>query len=252
MVLQQSARMGVIMVATMAGSALVGVVVYGRELYNYLKPRRIGVYGPTQVGKTTLDLFMHTPGEMDDIEKRTMHAKRLIGGGYVLPQATRKRLRWQGEKRVVHSSDIGGQQRFWNLWIDDMVDRQVEIVVFMTDTRVLGGKGAEVIDAIGGFEFLVDALIEKRWKYRSLKARIKGKRYKPKQIWLIANKADQWWDDNANILWQSNRLREHKVFDVHRPAMRRLQKAGIPCRVSMMATKIGWNVEKTMIEMLSW
>ena len=240
------------MVATFAGSALMGAVVYGRELYNFIKPRRIGVYGPTQVGKTTLDQFMRTPGEMDDIEERTMHAKRLFGSGYVLPKATRKRIRWKGEKRVVHSSDIGGQQRFWNLWIDDMVDRQVEIAIFMTDTRVLKGNGAQVIDAIGGFEYLVDALIEKRWNYRSLKSRFRGKRYAPKQIWLIANKADEWWDDNANILWQSNRLREHKVFDSHRPAMRRLQKAGIPCRVSMMATKIGWNVEKTMIEMLSW
>ena len=115
------------MVATFAGSALMGAVVYGRELYNFIKPRRIGVYGPTLVGKTTLDQFMRTPGEMDDIEERTMHAKRLFGSGYVLPKATRKRIRWKGEKRVVHSSDIGGQQRFWNLWIDDMVDRQVEI-----------------------------------------------------------------------------------------------------------------------------
>ena len=44
----------------------------------------------------------------------------------------------------------------------------------------------------------------------------------------------------------------HQVFDVHRPAMRRLQKAGLPCRVSMMATNIGWNVEKTILEMLNW
>jgi hypothetical protein len=143
------------MVATFAGSALMGAVVYGRELYNFLKPRRLAVYGPTLVGKTTLDLFMRTPGEMDDMEERTMHSRRIIGGGYVLPKATRKRIRWQGEKRIVHSADMGGQQRFWNLWIDDMVERQVEIVIFMTDTRVLTGVGAEVIDAIGGFEFLV-------------------------------------------------------------------------------------------------
>ena len=153
------------MVATMAGSALMGAVVYGRELYNFLKPRRIGVYGPTLVGKTTLDAFMRTPGEMEAIEERTMHPKRLLKGGHVLPRATRKRIRWKGEKRVVHSADIGGQQRFWNLWIDDMVDRQVEIVVFMTDTRALKGNGSQVIDVVGGLEFLVDALIEKRWKY---------------------------------------------------------------------------------------
>ena len=240
------------MVATLAGSALMGAIVYGREAYRYLKPRRIGVYGPTMVGKTTLDIFMRTPGEMEAIEDRTMHPKRLLHGGHVLPNATRKRIRWQGEKRVVHSADIGGQQRFWNLWIDDMVERQVEIVIFMTDTRALKGNGSQVIDVVGGLEFLVDALIERRWKYRSLKTRLKGKRYAPKQIWIIANKADEWWDDKANILWQSNRLREHNVFDVHRPAMRRLQKAGLPCRVSMMATNIGWNVEKTILEMLNW
>lgn len=240
------------MAVALAGSALMGAVVYGKELYNFLKPRRIGVYGPTLVGKTTLDLFMRTPGEMEEVEERTMHPKRLIQGGHVLPRATRKRLRWKGEKRVVHSADIGGQQRFWNLWIDDMVDRQVEIVIFMTDTRALTGNGSQVIDVVGGLEFLVDALIEKRWKYRKLSTRLKGKRYSPKQVWIIANKADEWWDDNANMLWQSNRLREHKVFDVHRPAMRRLQKAGIPCRVSMMATNIGWNVEKTLLEMLQW
>ena len=85
-----------------------------------------------------------------------------------------------------------------------------------------------------------------------MKTRLKGKRYAPKQVWIIANKADEWWDDNANTLWQANRLREHRVFNVHRPAMRRLQKAGIPCRVSMMATNIGWNVEKTLLEMLEW
>jgi len=240
------------MVATMAGSALMGAVVYGKELYNFLKPRRLGVYGPTLVGKTTLDAFMKTPGEMETVEERTMHAKRILKSGHVLPRATRKRIRWKGEKRVVHSADIGGQQRFWNLWIDDMVDRQVEIVVFMTDTRALVGNGSQVVDVVGGLEFLVDALIDKRWKYRRLKTRLKGKRYAPKQVWIIANKADEWWDDKANILWQSNRLREHKVFDVHRPAMRRLQKAGIPCRVSMMATNIGWNVEKTLLEMLQW
>jgi len=34
--------------------------------------------------------------------------------------------------------------------------------------------------------------------------------------------------------------------------MVKLQKAGIPCRVSMMATKIGWNVEQTLVDMLTW
>jgi len=237
---------------TMGGSVMMGAIIYGKELYHFLKPRRIGVYGPTMVGKTTLDRYMTTPGEMEDVENRTLHPKRLLGGGHVLPRGTKKRLRWEGERRVVQSADVGGQQRFWNLWIDDMVDRQVECVVFMTDDRVLtpGGKG--YIDAVGGFEFLVDALIDKRWRYRSLRTRLRGRKYAPKNIWVIANKADIWWDDKANILWQSQRLREHNIFDAYRPAMVRLQKAGIPCRVNMMATRIGWNVERSLMEMLKW
>tara|TARA_R110002020_G_scaffold65234_3_gene172341 strand:+ start:223 stop:939 length:717 start_codon:yes stop_codon:yes gene_type:complete len=237
---------------TMGGSIMMGAIVYGRELYHFLKPRRVGIYGPTMVGKTTLDRFMTTPGEMEDVDERTLHAKKLLGSGHVLPRASRKRVRWESEKRVIHSSDMGGQQRFWNLWLNDMVERRVEIIIFMTDDRALGKDKSGYVDVVGGLEFLTDAIIDRRWKYRSLGSRLRGRRYAPRQIWVIANKADQWWDENANILWQAQRLREHTIFDAHRPAMVRLQKAGVPCRVSMMATKIGWNVEKSMMEMLKW
>ena len=50
-----------------AGSALVGAAVFGQSLYNSWRPRRVGVYGAAMVGKTTLDRFMTTPGEMDEI-----------------------------------------------------------------------------------------------------------------------------------------------------------------------------------------
>ena len=75
------------------GSVLMASIVFGRDLYNFMKPRRLGVYGPTLVGKTTLDRFMTTPGEMADIEKRTTHSERRIGAGHVLPPPSRKRIR---------------------------------------------------------------------------------------------------------------------------------------------------------------
>jgi len=238
---------------SLGGSALIGAAVWGQQLWNYWKPRRIGIYGPTLVGKTTFDRYMTTPGEMEEIPEkmRTAHPKRLLKGGYTLPRPTRKRIRWKGERRVIHSADIGGQQRFWNLWIEDMVDRQCEIVVFMLDERALNGGGGAV-DCIGGFKFLVDAIINQRWNYRRIATRIKGKRYKPTLVVVVANKADKWWDEQANILWKQQRLREHRIFDSLRPGMVELQKAGVPCRVSMMATRIGWNVESTLIEMLTW
>ena len=94
--------------SALAGSALVGGMVWARELWNYWKPRRVGVYGPTMVGKTTLDRYMTTPGEMESIgdDERTTHLRIL--GKYILPRPTRKRVSWKGEKRVVYSADLGG------------------------------------------------------------------------------------------------------------------------------------------------
>ena len=75
-----------------AGSALVGVMVWGQSLYNSWRPRRVGIYGAGQVGKTTLDRYMTTPGEMEEIPdaERTDHNKFL--GKYNMPKPSRKRV----------------------------------------------------------------------------------------------------------------------------------------------------------------
>ena len=233
-----------------AGSALVGAAVFGQNLYHAWRPRRVGVYGASLVGKTTLDRYMTTPGEMEEIplDARTSHTRLL--GRFLLPKATRKRVSWKGQKRVVYSSDVGGEERFWNLWIDDMVNRNVEAVVYMLDERAFSG-GEEAIKQIGGFKFLVDCLVNRQYRYRNLRARWRGKKYTPRLVMLVANKADRFFDENAAILWQQDRIGEHKIFDPFRDDLIRLQKAGIPTRRSFMATRIGWNVEPTMIDLLT-
>ena len=233
-----------------AGSALVGAAVFGQNLYHAWRPRRVGVYGASLVGKTTLDRYMTTPGEMEEIplDARTSHTRLL--GRFLLPKATRKRVSWKGQKRVVYSSDVGGEERFWNLWIDDMVNRNVEAVVYMFDERAFSG-GEEAIKQIGGFKFLVDCLVNRQYRYRNLRARWRGKKYTPRLVMLVANKADRFFDENAAILWQQDRIGEHKIFDPFRDDLIRLQKAGIPTRRSFMATRIGWNVEPTMIALLT-
>lgn len=80
----------------------------------------------------------------------------------------------EGTKRVVYSSDIGGEERFWNLWIDDMVNRNVEAVVYMFDERAFSG-GEEAIKQIGGFKFLVDCLVNRQYRYRNFRSRWRGK-----------------------------------------------------------------------------
>ena len=233
-----------------AGSALVGVMVWGQALWNSWRPRRVGIYGAGMVGKTTLDRIMTTPGEMEDIseEERTVHRKML--GKYKMPKPTRKRVSWKGHKRVVFSSDVGGQERFWNLWIDDMVNRQVEAVVYMFDDRAFKG-GNDALQQIAGFKFLVDAILNRQYRYRNWKARRKGKKYMPKLIMLVANKADRFFDDTAALLWQQDRIGEHKIFDPFRDDLIRLQRGGVPTRRSFMATRIGWNVENTMVDLLT-
>jgi len=233
-----------------AGTALVGAMVWGKAVFNSYRPRKVGIYGAGLVGKTTLDRFMTTPGEMEEIdeEDRTTHLKLL--GKFLLPKPTRKRVAWKGEKRVVFSSDIGGQERFWNLWIDDMVSRQVEAVVYVFDDRAVKG-GDDALQQIAGFKYLVDAIVYKQYRYRSLKSKIKGKRYSPKLIMLVANKADRFFDETAAMLWGQDRIGEHKIFDPFRDDLIRLQKNGIPTRKSFMATRIGWNVENTMVSLLT-
>ncbi len=234
-----------------SGSVLVGVALYGKQAYNNWKSRRVGIYGASMVGKTTLDKYMTTPGEMEEIpeHERTKHFKIITR--YILPKPTRKRVRWEGERRVVHSADIGGEERFWNLWIDDMVNRQCEYVVFMFDDRAFKG-GDDALQQVGGFRFLVDNVIERNYRYRNWKSWRKGKRYVPKMILLVANKADRYFDAKAAQLWREGRIGEHKIFDPFREDLIRLQKAGVPTRRSFMATRIGWNVENTLLEMIDY
>jgi hypothetical protein len=233
-----------------AGTAVVGAMVWGKAIFNAWRPRKVGIYGAGLTGKTTLDRYMTTPGEMEEIpeEERTTHFKML--GRHILPKPSRKRVSWKGEKRVVFSADVGGQERFWNLWIDDMVARQVECVVYMFDDRAIKG-GDEALQQIAGFKYLVDAVINRQYRYRNFKSRWKGKKYTPKLIMLVANKADRFFDDTAVMLWQQDRIGEHKIFDAFRDDLIRLQKAGVPTRRSFMATRIGWNVDATMVNLLS-
>ena len=234
----------------MTGSVLVGAAIWGQNIYNSWRPRKIGIYGSSMVGKTTLDRYMTTPGEMEDIpdEERTRHFKLLTK--YLLPKPTRKRITWEGQKRLVHSADIGGEQKYWNLWIEDMVSRQCEAVVYMFDDRAFKG-GKEGLDQVAGFTFLVDVLTTKNWRYRNFKSRWRGRKYSPKVIMLVANKADRYFDKKAAMLWPQGRIGEHQIFDPFRDDLIRLQKAGLKSKRSFMATRIGWNVEPTFVELLT-
>jgi len=119
----------------------------------------------------------------------------------------------------------------------------------MFDDRAF--KGEDAGEQIAGFRFLVDRVIARDYRYRSIWSRLKGRRYHPRIIMLVANKADRFFDETASKLWKDGRIAEHKIFDPFRDDLIRLQKAGIPTKRSFMATRIGWNVEKTMLDLLT-
>ena len=45
------------------GSVLVGIALWGKQIWNNWRPRKVGIYGGSLVGKTTLDRYMTTPGK---------------------------------------------------------------------------------------------------------------------------------------------------------------------------------------------
>ena len=234
-----------------AGHILLGSAQIANYLYRLLKPHKIGIYGPSMVGKTTLDQYLTVPGDIDPIpeELRTTHAVK--NGSFQMPHSSKKQVRWKGERIPIATTDIGGQQRFWNMWAEDMVKRNVSVIFYVVDHR-LATSPFIMQEAVAGFKYLTDIIVNKKIPNtfsRSLRKKVK--KYKPTVVCLVLNKMDLWWDEQANVLWQQKRLGEHSIFDAFREDLIRLQKAGIPTRRSMMATKIGWNVEPSMIEMLT-
>ena len=240
------------MSAFVAGHLLLGSITAAYQIYRILKPYRIGIYGPSMTGKTTLDQYLTVPGDIDPIplEFRTTHALDSKTGRYKSPKSHRKLLRWKKDKKAVSSSDIGGQSTFRNLWIEDMFGRNVEIVIYMVDHRVLTSPQCAV-DAVSGLEYLVDRMLrKKKTGGLSRKARKISRKYEPKLFCLMINKIDIWWDQQASALWDMNLKREHPIVYPFRNALKRLRKAGIRAEVQAISAQHGLNVERTLIHLI--
>ena len=114
-----------------AGHILLGSAQIANYLYRLLKPHKVGIYGPSMVGKTTLDQYLTVPGDIDPIpeELRTTHAVK--NGSFQMPHSSKKQVRWKGERIPIATTDIGGQQRFWNMWAEDMIKRNVSVIFYV-------------------------------------------------------------------------------------------------------------------------
>lgn len=109
-----------------------------RETKGYV-PHQVGVYGPSESGKTTLDMQMTTRGEIRSLgdEERTHHAKNWLGREK-MPHNTKKRIKSDGfTSRTLVSRDIGGHKEYHSMWLRDMIQRKVKTVVVVVDHRHL-------------------------------------------------------------------------------------------------------------------
>ena len=231
-----------------AGHLLMGSAQVATYVYRLLKPHKVGIYGPTLAGKTTLDQYLTVPGDIDPIPigMRTTHPVQ--HGSFTMPRSTKKRVRWNGEKMPIISADIGGQQQYWNMWAEDLIKNHREIVFYVVDERVFG-QSHRAAEAIAGFQYIVDIITDK--KYPSTFSRSdkrKAKRWKPKVVCLLINKMDLWWNPEADAMWKAGLKRQYHAVIPFQNELRRLRRAGIPTNVEAIGAQFGLNVEKAIVD----
>ena len=235
----------------LAGHIIIASARAIRKLYRTLRPFKIGVYGPSLTGKTTLDQYLTVPGDIEPIplDFRTSH--RMENGRAVLPRPHRKQLKWKKERHPISSADIGGQDQFKNLWIEDMFSREVNIVFFMVDEPIITHPHF-ALEAVASLQYLIDNITGKdRTTQISRKAKKKARKgYKPDLFCFLINKMDLWWTPQAQYLWSNGLQREHPIVFPFRHQLQQLRKSGIQAEICAISAQHGLNVEKSLINLI--
>lgn len=213
-------------------------------------PHNIGVYGATESGKTTLDKQFTTKGEVRELGllDRTHHEKtHFLSDIKKLPAPTKKHIKSEGLERTIVSSDIGGHVEYHSMWLRDMIKRKVSTVVIVVDHRhLLNREDLGNQTAVG---YLVNALSTKVIpKGLSLRQRLRARKYSPKRIILLANKADEWLDEEGYELWKKGFIARHQIFDVFRDDLYSLHEIHIPVYIEAISARYGWNVENAVLQ----
>jgi len=96
--------------------------------------------------------------------------------------------------------------------------------------------------------YLVQSLRErKKPKGRGIWKTLFQRKYTPRRIILLANKADVWLNDEESFdLWRRGAIIRHPLFDSFRETIYEIQEANIPLRVDAVSAAIGWNVDEAL------
>ena len=212
-------------------------------------PHQVGVYGASETGKTTLDKQFTTRGEVRELGEadRTHHPNRhLFSRERKLPKSSRKHIRSEGLERTIVSSDIGGHVEYHSMWYRDMIKRKVSTVVLVIDHRhLLDENNLANQTALG---YLVSALSSKNIpKGLTIRERLRAKKYAPKRVIVLANKADEWMDQESYDQWSRGFIARHKIFDAFRDDFYALHEIHIPVHIDAISARYGWNVENAIL-----
>ena len=204
-------------------SLMTGFVIIMAEkigiLWRKIHAVPFGVYGASQVGKTTLHHQLRTRGEVPDIKDRTVGRSR----------ATRKTIKIDGDMHTIRTSDVGGETLYWGEWLRDMKSRHVKYVIFMIDDRHMD-KHYDIEQQLC-WTFLVDTICSPYWDMINKKHRKKTHEY-PIAVGLWANKHDLWKDK-----YPYDDMKNHPIFASFKDGMQKLNDKGIPCYKYIVSAK---------------
>ena len=188
-------------------------------LWKKINPHAFGIYGATQVGKTTLHHQLRTRGDVPEIKQRTVGRER----------ALRKTIKIDGDIHTIKTSDIGGESLYWGEWLQDMKSRKVKYIIFMIDDRHLA-KHIDIEQQLC-WKFLVDCIVSSYWDIVNKKNKKKSSEY-PIAVGVWANKFDLWKDK-----YPYDDIMNHPIFDTFQDGMQRLNDKGIPCYKYIVSAK---------------
>ena len=233
--------------------------MYIKMLWNAWRKHRFGIYGVWGTGKTTLNRQISTSGELEVLdedvsETATYHAYDQKQKKYILPRASTKRVMLMDNlsmmgKRTLSTADIGGHQDYFDLWLEDMVTRNVEIVIWLVDHRHLSDPTDSSQQE--AFSKFVDVMVTGKWPFKSRKLRRKAKGYKPKVLGLVANKADLWVNERWLPHYEGTRIGDHDIFTPFKGDLVRLQRHLMVPTVKRSCSALrNWNVERVIWDLL--
>ena len=127
-----------------------------------------------------------------------------------------------------------------------MYTRSITTLVIVIDHRHMEDRNNTDNQVAVGY--IIDYLVNgKRPRGIGLISRFKARKWRPKRILILANKADQWLDEDGYSQWERGLISEHPIFEPFKESLYQLQKLHIPVRVDAVSATVGWNVEDALM-----